>query len=234
LYQKLSLLRSVGALIERSGKESAAERVVLSDGITIPVGGNPQMRRHAALLGPLALAAIIAGCGSSSSSSSAGGSGAAASTPASPASSSGGAYGSAGGANGAAASSTSSAPAPKAAAVTLGTKHLKVGTILAAGPRDMTVYLFEADRAGVSNCGRACATVWPPVTGSASVTGAAISADVGTIKRSDGSSQVTYKGHPLYYFARDGDHGDAYGQGIKSFGAGWYVLAPTGSKIDKS
>ncbi len=46
--------------------------------------------------------------------------------------------------------------------------------------------------------------------------------------------QVTYKGHPLYYFAKDGDAGDAYGQGSKSFGAGWYVLAPSGKKIDKS
>jgi len=44
--------------------------------------------------------------------------------------------------------------------------------------------------------------------------------------------QVTYKGHPLYFFEKDKDDGDAYGQGSNAFGAGWYVLAPKGSKVD--
>ena len=61
-----------------------------------------------------------------------------------------------------------------------------------------------------------------------------MAADLGTITRPDGTTQVTYKGHPLYYFRKDGDAGDAYGQGAKAFGAGWYVLAPSGNKIDKS
>jgi predicted lipoprotein with Yx(FWY)xxD motif len=72
------------------------------------------------------------------------------------------------------------------------------------------------------------------VTGTPNATGAAVSADLGTITRSDGSKQVTYKGHPLYLFAKDKDGGDAYGQGIKSFGAGWYALAPSGKKVDLS
>ena len=46
--------------------------------------------------------------------------------------------------------------------------------------------------------------------------------------------QVTYKGHPLYFFAKDGDSGDAYGEGVHGFGADWYVLAPSGKKVDKS
>jgi predicted lipoprotein with Yx(FWY)xxD motif len=45
---------------------------------------------------------------------------------------------------------------------------------------------------------------------------------------------VTYKGHPLYYFVKDKDDGDAYGQGTKAFGASWYVLTPSGNKIDES
>jgi predicted lipoprotein with Yx(FWY)xxD motif len=64
--------------------------------------------------------------------------------------------------------------------------------------------------------------------------GAASSADLGTITRSDGTTQVTYKGHPLYFFAKDKDSGDAYGQGVKGFGADWYVLSPSGFKVDNS
>jgi predicted lipoprotein with Yx(FWY)xxD motif len=98
------------------------------------------------------------------------------------------------------------------------TKHGKLGTILAMGSKRLTV----------------CASVWPPVTGTPHAAGAAVAADLGTITRSDGTTQVTYKGHPLYTYAKDGDGGDAYGQGLKSFGASWYVLKPTGSKVDTS
>ena len=61
-----------------------------------------------------------------------------------------------------------------------------------------------------------------------------IPSELGVTVRQDGSRQVTYHGHPLYFYARDGDKSDAYGQGVKSFGAGWYVLAPSGKKIDTS
>jgi predicted lipoprotein with Yx(FWY)xxD motif len=115
-------------------------------------------------------------------------------------------------------------------------KQHKLGTILGAGPKRLTVYLYEADKASTSSCSGPCAAVWPPVTttGNTKVAGTALAADLGTIRRSDGTTQVTYKGHPLYYYAKDGDAGDAYGQGLKSFGADWYVLAPTGKKVDKS
>jgi predicted lipoprotein with Yx(FWY)xxD motif len=100
----------------------------------------------------------------------------------------------------------------------------------------MTVYLFEADKGAASSCSGACAGAWPPVRTSAQATsaGGAMAADLGTLTRSDGTKQVTYKGHPLYFFVRDGDKGDAYGQGVKAFGASWYVLAPSGSKVDRS
>jgi predicted lipoprotein with Yx(FWY)xxD motif len=51
--------------------------------------------------------------------------------------------------------------------------------------------------------------------------------------RSDGTEQVTYKGHPLYFYDDDKDSGDAYGEGSKQFGASWYVLKPNGSKVDE-
>jgi predicted lipoprotein with Yx(FWY)xxD motif len=116
------------------------------------------------------------------------------------------------------------------------TKHGKLGTILAAGPKKLTVYLFEGDNGAASACTGACASAWPPVTTSAAATasGGANPADLGTITRADGTKQVTYHGHPLYFFAKDGDSGDAYGQGSKAFGAGWYVLKPSGEKVDES
>jgi predicted lipoprotein with Yx(FWY)xxD motif len=126
---------------------------------------------------------------------------------------------------------------PTRGGVTVTVKHAsKLGTILAAGTKKMTVYMFEGDKGVTSKCAGACASVWPPVTTSASAmaTGAARSADLGTTTRSDGTTQVTYKGHPLYFFAKDEDSGDAYGQGVKGFGADWYVLAPSGSKVDES
>ena len=99
-----------------------------------------------------------------------------------------------------------------------------------------SVYLFEKDEDGESYCSGACAAVWPPLeTSTAPQAGAGVqSGALGTTKRDDGDMQVTYHGHPLYFFAKDGDSGDAYGQGSKAFGAGWYVLNAKGSKIDTS
>jgi predicted lipoprotein with Yx(FWY)xxD motif len=166
------------------------------------------------LFAPAVVALALAGCGSSSKSSS---------TPAS--SGGGGAYGQP------SASSTSSSTS---AALISTKRSSKLGTILAFGPKHLTVYLFQGDKAGASNCTGACPSVWPPVTGSPQAMGGAVSADLGTITRSDGTKQVTYKGHPLYRFIKDKDNGDAYGQGAKAFGADWYVLAPSGNKVDKS
>jgi predicted lipoprotein with Yx(FWY)xxD motif len=159
----------------------------------------------------------LAGCGSSSSTTS---SSAASSAPAATTTAN--------------TSSTTTATPAAASGETIATKHSKLGTILAAGPKHLTVYLFEADKGGQSACSGDCAQDWPPVTtdAEAQASGAAVSADLGTITRSDGTKQVTYKGHPLYFFIKDKDDGDAYGQGSKAFGAGWYVLKPNGSKVD--
>ncbi len=177
------------------------------------------MKKALNLLCAAAALALLAGCGSSSYSSSS--SPSSATTPASstPTSS--------------AAASTTAASASDAVVVT--TKHAKMGTILAAGPKKLTVYLWEADKGGTSVCSGACEKVWPPVKSSEAgkAAGAAVAADLGTTTRSDGAKQLTYKGHPLYYYVKDKDDGDAYGQGSNSFGAGWYVLRPNGSKIDE-
>jgi predicted lipoprotein with Yx(FWY)xxD motif len=168
------------------------------------------------------VAVIITGCGSSSESTST-------TTPASARS----------------AAQTTSAPtaaAPTspssttAAAVLITSKSGKLGTVLAAGPKQRTVYMFEGDKGTGSSCNGACPQVWPPVTtsGAAKSGGGAMAAHLGTIARSDGTKQVTYNGHPLYFFARDGDKSDAYGQGVNGFGASWYVLSPSGSKVDHS
>jgi predicted lipoprotein with Yx(FWY)xxD motif len=92
----------------------------------------------------------------------------------------------------------------------------------------------STDKGGKSACSGACATRWPPVTGGGKAVGGAIAADLGTVTRPDGTTQVTYKGHPLYFFIKDKDGGDAYGAGAKAFGASWYVLKQNGSKIDNT
>jgi predicted lipoprotein with Yx(FWY)xxD motif len=187
------------------------------------------LRTPAALVAT-ALVLGASACGSSSKSTTSTSS--ASASPTTSTASSGG-YRSNGGSS-TAASTTPAATSGSAAAVTVSAKSSKLGQILAAGPKHKTVYLFEGDTASASTCNGACATVWPPVTGTATASGGAMSADLGTITRSDGAKQVTYKGHPLYFYGRDGDAGDAYGQGIKSFGADWYVLSPSGEKVDKS
>lgn len=95
------------------------------------------------------------------------------------------------------------------------------------------VYLWAADSMNKSMCSGACAGAWPPVTATGKVTAAdgAKAADLGTITRSDGSKQVTYLGHPLYYFAGDSGPGQTNGQGSDSFGAKWWLVAPAGTKI---
>jgi predicted lipoprotein with Yx(FWY)xxD motif len=180
----------------------------------------------------LAVVLAIAGCGSSSSSSSP----ASPTSPATPARSTSGAaasssYGSASSYSSGGGSTT--AAAGRGTAV-ITTKHSKLGTILAVGAKRITVYMFEADKGSASSCNGACAQTWPPVVGSPKSSGGAVMAELATIKRSDGRMQVTYKGHPLYTFAQDRDEGDAYGQAMKAFGADWYVLRPSGAKVDES
>jgi predicted lipoprotein with Yx(FWY)xxD motif len=102
------------------------------------------------------------------------------------------------------------------------------------GSNGRALYLFEADKNGTSACTGACAAAWPPdvVTGTPKAGTGVNQALLGTIKRSDGSMQLTYGGHPLYYFSGDSGPGTAAGEGSNAFGAGWYVVAASGKKID--
>jgi predicted lipoprotein with Yx(FWY)xxD motif len=99
--------------------------------------------------------------------------------------------------------------------------------------RGRTVYVFGKDTGTTSTCSGACAVQWPPVIvkGQTSAGGGATASKVGTTKRSDGSRQVTYNGHPVYRFKQDQSPGDVNGQGINAFGGTWHVISPAGAVV---
>ena len=131
---------------------------------------------------------------------------------------------------------TASAAPPKTAngrPATVGVANVgSLGAIL-VDSKARTVYLFEKDTGPKSTCSGACATEWPPVTTSGKPSaGSGVTASMlGTTTRSDGKTQVTYNGHPLYLFEADQKPGDATGQNVDAFGAKWYVLSATGDKV---
>jgi predicted lipoprotein with Yx(FWY)xxD motif len=135
----------------------------------------------------------------------------------------------------------SSAPAggSSASASTTGTvitTHAgSAGAFLTAGS-GRTVYLWAKDGMNMSACSGACASAWPPVlaSGQLTATGGAKASDLGTITRSDGTKQVTYDGHPLYYFVGDSAAGQTNGQASDNFGAKWWLVAPSGAEITAS
>jgi predicted lipoprotein with Yx(FWY)xxD motif len=121
------------------------------------------------------------------------------------------------------------------AAMTIGLQSVSGidGKILADG-QGRALYLFTGDKSSTSTCAGACASTWPPLTASAMpMAGGGVDQSLlGTTKRADGTEQLTYNGHPLYYFSADSGSGMAKGQGVKAFGSGWYVVDAKGSKID--
>jgi predicted lipoprotein with Yx(FWY)xxD motif len=128
-----------------------------------------------------------------------------------------------------------SAPASGAAAVTVGLKSISgIEDMALVDGKGRALYLWEADTNGTSTCTGACAAAWPPVTvsGTAQAGSGVTQSLLGTVKRADGTEQVTYNHHPLYYFVGDTGPGMAKGQDSKAFGADWYVLNAKGSKID--
>jgi len=133
------------------------------------------------------------------------------------------------------AATTPSGPSGPSAMSTVGTRTTPLGQILVDGS-GRTLYLFEADKGTASTCYNACAGVWPPLAANgAPVAGPGVNQSLLTVTtRKDGSTEVVYNGHPLYYFISDKNAGDTTGQGLSSFGADWYVLSAAGSKIDKA
>ena len=128
-----------------------------------------------------------------------------------------------------------SAPTSASGSATISVQASSLGQILVDG-NGKTLYLFEADTSAQSTCSGACAQAWPPVTtsGAPKAAGGASASLLGTSARSDGTTQVTFGGHPLYSFTGDTKPGDTNGEGSTAFGAGWDVLTPTGEKIEAS
>ena len=114
---------------------------------------------------------------------------------------------------------------------TLGVESTSLGKIL-EDSQGRTLYVFQGDSGTKSNCSGACAANWPPLTSAKPTVGKGASASmVGTTKRSDGKTQVTYNGHPLYTFQGDSSPGDTSGQGVNAFGGLWYVVSPGGQQV---
>lgn len=117
----------------------------------------------------------------------------------------------------------------------IGTASSSMGTYLTAD-EGKSVYMWEGDTGSGSNCSGACTDVWKPVTttGAPTASGSAMASRLGTITRSDGSSQVTYSGHPLYYYSGDTKAGDTAGEGVTGFGAKWWLVTTQGMGLMES
>jgi predicted lipoprotein with Yx(FWY)xxD motif len=167
------------------------------------------LRRPLVALTVLAAAgALAAGCGSNGSGSGGYGSGG---------------YGSAG---------TAPAGSGPSGVATVTAASSNLGMVLVDGS-GRTLYLFEKDRPDQSACSGACVAAWPVDHSSgAPKAGSGVKASLlGTISRSDGTTQVTYNGHPLYYYSGDSQAGQHNGQGVDAFGAAWFVVTPAGGAV---
>jgi predicted lipoprotein with Yx(FWY)xxD motif len=125
-------------------------------------------------------------------------------------------------------------PSSKSGSAALKLMNSTDGRFLADG-QGHTLYLFEKDENGESYCNGACAAVWPPFESESMphAAGGVEAAALGTIKRDDGDMQVTYHGHPLYYYAADSSTpGKTKGEDIDQFGAGWYLVGGSGKPVE--
>ncbi len=122
------------------------------------------------------------------------------------------------------ATSSTRAAAPAAAALVTAKKNDKLGTVL-ADKAGMTLYTLTNNGKAVA-CTAACLKVWPPLDAPAGVStpkGSAGITGLSTAAGSGGTHLLAVNGLPLYHFVQDKDGGDAYGEGIKSFGGVWHV-----------
>jgi predicted lipoprotein with Yx(FWY)xxD motif len=158
-----------------------------------------RLRMLPALLAIAAAVAVLAACSSSGTSSTGGGGG----------------------------SSSSSRSSPVAAtADSLKTADIG-GVRVLTNAKGFTLYSFAPDTPTTSRCNGTCAQNWPPVQGPATAPG--VTGPFGTIKRSDGSTQATFDGHPLYTFVGDTAPGQAKGNGLNAFGGLWHEVTTSGS-----
>ena len=145
------------------------------------------------------------------------------------------------------ATSSSQAPAPSASAVAaspasvspspsgiarLATSNTRYGRIIVDGS-GRTLYLFDIDPELTPKCYDACALAWPPLLANSAAASDPLLNDglIAVSQRTDGSSQLTYNGHPLYYYVGDRSPGEIKCQAVIEFGGGWYVVDPRGNKI---
>ena len=133
-------------------------------------------------------------------------------------------------------SSTSTSSPAAVTAGSLKTATIGGATVLTTS-KGFTLYSFAPDTSTKSNCNGACAQNWPPVHGPATASG--VKGTFGTIKRSDGSVQATFDGHPLYTFVGDTAPGQAKGNGLNAAGGLWHEIttfgtAPAGSSTSGS
>jgi predicted lipoprotein with Yx(FWY)xxD motif len=123
-------------------------------------------------------------------------------------------------------SSTSTSSPAAATAGTLKTTTIGGATVL-TNSKGFTLYSFAPDTPTKSNCNGTCAQNWPPVQGPATASG--VKGTFGTIKRSDGSVQATFDGHPLYTFVGDTAPGQARGNGLNAAGGLWHEITTSGT-----
>ena len=97
------------------------------------------------------------------------------------------------------------------------------------GPGGRTLYANTVDTTTKFSCTGACASVWPPLTGTATAGSGVDASKLGTATRPDGTKQVTYDGHPLYEFKDDKAAGDKKGDGVKDEGGSWHAATVSGT-----
>lgn len=128
----------------------------------------------------------------------------------------------------------SSTPSQAAATTTgkISLANTSAGRVL-VDPRGRTLYVFAPDSRGHSTCTGSCAAYWPPAPGADAAHGEtkAVTATLGTIKRADGTSQLTANGYPVYTYVGDHARGQANGQGTNLSGGLWWVVSPAGARV---
>jgi predicted lipoprotein with Yx(FWY)xxD motif len=129
-------------------------------------------------------------------------------------------------------SAATAAARSSAGAARVGTAQTGLGRV-AVDTHGRTLYLFEKDKHGRSSCSGLCAGYWPPLLthGKPVALKGVKRSLLGTIRRSDGTRQVTLAGHPLYLYAGDSKRGQTSGEGLTDFGARWDAVSPSGKKI---
>src|SRR6202453_764350 len=177
--------------------------------IIFTVRGEILMRKIWGAAGLAAVALVLTAGGSSSNST---GAAAQSSSPA---------------AQGSGAAAAASSPAASSGGTTLQAATVG-GTKVLTNAKGFVVYWFAPDTSTTSKCTGSCATYWPPVKGPATA-GSGVTGTLGTITRSDGTTQATYDGHPLYTYAGDSAPGQAKGNGLNASGGLWYEMTVSGA-----